>query len=80
MSNGVNHVAIEVAGYNVNSFYTLDQPSFVQAEVELGGAIAAATGEAEHPFDVFVLPERVRRVQRSSNGRSPRRTHRPRRP
>ncbi|NBD24161.1 alpha-L-rhamnosidase-related protein [Paenibacillus glycinis] len=66
LSSGVNYVAIEVAGYNVNSFYTLDQPSFVQAEVELGGAIAAATGEPEHPFDVFVLPERVRRVQRYS--------------
>lgn len=66
LSSGENHVAIETAGYNVNSFYVLDQPSFVQAEIEQGGRIEAATGSEGHPFDVFVLPERVRRVQRYS--------------
>lgn len=66
LSGGANYVAIETAGYNVNSFYTLDEPSFVQAEIEQGGRIAAATGSASLPFDVFVLPERVRRVQRYS--------------
>lgn len=66
LKGGDNYVAVETAGYNVNSFYTLDQPSFVQAEIVRGGRIAAATGSAEHPFDVFVLPERTRRVQRYS--------------
>ncbi|QHW31764.1 hypothetical protein GZH47_13555 [Paenibacillus rhizovicinus] len=66
LGSGSNDVAIETAGYNVNSFYTLDQPSFVQAEVEQSGQIAAATGSAAHPFAVFVLPERMRRVQRYS--------------
>ena len=28
-----NILAIEVVGYNLNSFYLLDQPSFLQAEL-----------------------------------------------
>ncbi|SEO34607.1 family 78 glycoside hydrolase catalytic domain [Paenibacillus sp. OV219] len=67
-------VTIEVAGYNVNSFYTLDQPSFVQAEVESDGIVIAATGcggvrnanDGVHGFEAFVLPERVQKVQRYS--------------
>src|SRR5512138_613920 len=30
---GINRIAIEVAGYNANSYYLLDQPSFLQAEI-----------------------------------------------
>ncbi|MDO4558989.1 MAG: hypothetical protein Q4C47_08490, partial [Planctomycetia bacterium] len=30
---GVNHIEIEIAGYNSNSYYLLDQPSFLQAEI-----------------------------------------------
>ncbi|AZN39278.1 alpha-L-rhamnosidase-related protein [Paenibacillus albus] len=60
-------VAIEVAGYNVNSFYTLDQPSFVQAEVLVDGVVVAATGiTGAGGFETFVLPERVQKVQRYS--------------
>lgn len=60
-------VAIEVAGYNVNSYYTLDQPSFVQAEVEVDGYVVAATGiDGDAGFESFVLPERVQKVQRYS--------------
>ncbi|SDX33296.1 family 78 glycoside hydrolase catalytic domain [Paenibacillus sp. CF384] len=66
VQEGSNIVAIEVAGYNVNSFYTLDQPSFVQAEVEVDGIVVAATGDSARGFDVFVLPERVQKVQRYS--------------
>ncbi len=40
---GRNVVAIEVAGYNVNGFYLLDQPSFCQAEVVAGDRVLAAT-------------------------------------
>ena len=37
---------IEVAGYNANSYYVLDQPSFLQAEVVANdGAVVVATGE-----------------------------------
>ncbi|WP_308637484.1 alpha-L-rhamnosidase-related protein [Paenibacillus silvisoli] len=68
--DGGNIVAVEVAGYNVNSFYTLDQPSFVQAEIELNGRVAAATGVTGDSscagFEAFVLRERVRKVQRYS--------------
>jgi alpha-L-rhamnosidase len=40
---GKNLVAIEVAGYNCNSYYLLDQPSFCQAEVTAGDRVLAAT-------------------------------------
>ncbi len=63
---GKNVVAIEVAGYNANSFYVLDQPSFLQAEVMAGEVVLAATGHEEHPFTGFALPERVQKVQRYS--------------
>ncbi len=69
-------VAIEVAGYNVNSFYTLDQPSFVQAEI-VGPdrlVVAATGGAAEEAgvaggivrFEAGELTERLRRTQRYS--------------
>ena len=51
-------VAIEVVGYNINSYYLLDQPSFVQAEVVSGATVLAATGEKKYPFEAFVLKER----------------------
>ena len=35
-SRGPNVVAIEVAGYNANSYYFIDQPSFLQTEVVAG--------------------------------------------
>ena len=41
---GLNILAVEVAGYNVNSYCTMDQPSFLQAEVVLGDKVIAATG------------------------------------
>lgn len=63
---GTNVVAIEVAGYNVNSYYLLDQPAFVQAEVVADGQVLAATGGSGAGFDAQVLPERVQRVQRYS--------------
>jgi len=44
---GKNLVAIEVAGYNCNSYYLLDQPSFLQAEITGGDRVLASTaGEA----------------------------------
>jgi len=39
----MNTLEIEVVGYNVNSYYTLDQPSFLQAEVVSNGEVVAAT-------------------------------------
>ncbi|MBP1636540.1 MAG: hypothetical protein H6Q10_3114, partial [Acidobacteria bacterium] len=43
---GANVVSLEVAGYNANSYYLLDQPSFLQAEVAAGERVLAATGAA----------------------------------
>ena len=61
---GANVVAVEVAGYNVNSFYLLDQPSFLQAEVVADDRVLAATGGAG--FEAAILPERVQKVSRYS--------------
>jgi len=63
---GANVVAFEVAGYNANSYYLLDQPSFLQAEVIAGGRVLAATGGKGEPFTALLLPERVQKVQRYS--------------
>ncbi|MFA5193176.1 MAG: hypothetical protein WC740_20905 [Verrucomicrobiia bacterium] len=63
---GANLVAFEVAGYNVNSFYLLDQPSFLQAEVVAEGRVLASTGSVGRAFEVTVLRERVQKVQRYS--------------
>jgi alpha-L-rhamnosidase len=63
--NGENVVAVEVAGYNVNTYYTLDQPSFLLAEVEAGGNVALATGVGRG-FEAFRLTERLQKVERYS--------------
>lgn len=71
---GKNVVAVEVAGYNVNSYYLLDQPAFLQAEVIVDGRAAAATGSAAtgaadghaEPFEAHILEERFQKVPRYS--------------
>ena len=54
-----NLLCIEVAGYNCNSFYTLNQPSFLQAEIESGGEIIAYTAAPEAGFECRLLKERL---------------------
>ncbi len=61
---GKNIVAIEVAGYNSNSYYIIDQPSFIQAEVVQGDEVLAATGT--DAFRAVILDHRVQKVQRYS--------------
>ena len=63
---GMNEVAFEVAGYNINSFYLLDQPSFLEAEVMAGDKVLAATASEANPFEACILRERVQKVQRYS--------------
>ncbi len=64
---GRNVVAVEVAGYNTNSYYVLDQPSFLQAEVVAGGKALAWTGaDGAGGFPGTVIPERAQKVQRYS--------------
>lgn len=64
---GSNTITIEVAGYNVNSYYLLDQPAFLQAEVVCQGRTLASTaGAPGHAFVASILKDRVQRVQRYS--------------
>jgi len=66
LRSGDNVVAIEVAGYNANSYYLLNQPSFLQAEVVAGAQVLASTEGGGRPFVAQVLTERVQKVQRYS--------------
>ncbi len=66
LAPGENTIAIEVAGYNVNSYYTLDQPSFLQAEVRAGEEALVATGSHERGFIGRRLHERRQKVIRYS--------------
>lgn len=61
---GQNRVSIEVAGYNANSFYLLDQPSFLQAELTAGSQVLAATGT--DAFSAVLRHDRVQKTQRYS--------------
>ena len=63
LHRGKNIIAIEVAGYNVPSYYLLDQPSFLQAEVEVNGKVIAATGRS---FEAYVLGQRLADVPKFS--------------
>ncbi len=63
---GKNLLALEVAGYNANSYYLLDQPSFLQAEVVAGQRVLASTAGEGEKFAAQVLDYRVQKVQRYS--------------
>ena len=63
---GPNVIAIEVAGYNANSYYFIDQPSFLQAEVVAGTTVLASTAGAGAAFEAQALESRVQKVQRYS--------------
>jgi alpha-L-rhamnosidase len=65
LKDGENIIAVEVAGYNVNTYYTLDQPSFLLAEVEADGKVILATGK-NRDFEIFRIEERVQKVERYS--------------
>ncbi len=66
LAAGQNVVAVEVAGYNCNSYYLLDQPSFLQAEIVAGDKVLASTAGSGVPFTATVLEQRVQKVQRYS--------------
>lgn len=60
---GKNIIALEVAGYNDDSYYLLNQPSFLQAEVEVNGEVVAATGSE---FKAYELGQRKQDVREFS--------------
>jgi alpha-L-rhamnosidase len=67
---GSNLVCVEVAGYNINSYWVLNQPSFLQAEITSGDTVLAATGNSAGSFDALLLPQRIQKVQRYSYQRA----------
>ncbi len=70
LKDGKNDVSVEVSGYNSNSYYHLDQPSFLQAEiVDENGAVLAATdpSDSKNGFLAIDLTGiRLQKVQRFS--------------
>ena len=66
LCDGDNALCIRVAGYNVNSFHYLDQPSFVCAELIVGGEVVAHTDAPSVGFCVQGVDERMQKVQRYS--------------
>ncbi|MBQ8447735.1 MAG: hypothetical protein IJX27_02245 [Clostridia bacterium] len=67
--NGKSVVTIDVAGYSVDSFYHIDQPSFLCAELIEEGKVTAATGE-ENGFLCRVMTEHEQKAQRYSGQRT----------
>ena len=65
---GFNDLVIESSGYNCNSYYFINQPSFLAAEVVAGGKVLAATGE-NGGFAVYES-SRIRKVPRYSGQRT----------
>ncbi|MBZ0256373.1 hypothetical protein K8I31_09935, partial [bacterium] len=63
---GENWIAVEVAGYNANSYYLLDQPSFLQAEWQQGAQTLAATSGDGEAFKALRFDSRIEKVQRYS--------------
>jgi alpha-L-rhamnosidase len=66
MQVGENIIAVEVVGYNVNSYYLLDQAAFLQAEVIAGEQVVCATGNNETGFKASIMTERIQKVPRFS--------------
>ena len=66
LGEGTNVLAIEAAGYNINSYYLLDQPSFIQAEIVSGSRIIASTSPDRNDFRAVLIGERVQKVPRYS--------------
>ena len=61
---GMCAIAVEAGSYCCNSFEYLDEPGFLQCEVESGGEIAAATGC--FGFTAERMTEKKQRVERYS--------------
>ena len=56
LKKGENHISIETVNYYVNSFYSLMQKGYIQAELTVDGTVFAATGAAdENAFKLLRL-------------------------
>jgi len=65
---GNSVITIDVAGYNADSFYHIDQPSFLCAELIEDGEITAATGNES--FLCRVMTEHEQKAQRYAGQRT----------
>lgn len=63
-ADGDSVIAIVIAGYNCNSFYAIDQPSFLTAELICDGEVTAATGA--NGFTCNVMTSHEQKAQRYS--------------
>ncbi len=63
-------VTINVAGYNADSFYHIDQPSFLCAELIEDGEISAATDTLAPNFLCRVMTEHEQKTERYSGQRT----------
>lgn len=71
INQGLNVIAVEVACYNINSFYILDQPSFIQLEVFINGDTISGTSlDKDKKMDIKILKDRLQKVQRYSYQRT----------
>ena len=59
-----NGIQIIAAGYNVNSFYLIDEPSFICAELYDSGKLTAYTGGGGFTYERYT--DRVQKTQRYS--------------
>ena len=67
-TNETSVVTLTVAGYNCNSYYHLDQPSFLCAELIQDGEITAATGG--EGFLCRIMTEHEQKTERYCNQRT----------
>ncbi len=65
---GESVITIDVAGYNADSFYHIDQPSFLCAELIEDGKVTAATGESG--FICRVMTEHEQKAERYAGQRT----------
>lgn len=66
LHHGQNILAIEVAGYRVNSYSLLDEAPFLQAEAVLNGEIVCATSPQDSSLCGYRLDHKVQRCVRYS--------------
>ena len=63
LNPGQHRLAVELVGYNCNSFYTLNERGFLQAEVTQGDKVISSTGS---DFKCYLNSTRYQKVTRFS--------------
>ena len=67
LNTGENAILIIVAGYNINNFYTLDQSSFLQAEiVDVNKGVVLVSTGGSNPFYIKPYSYRMQKTDKYS--------------